>query len=149
MNNGRNHQSTPQDLFDWAHARWGPFTLDACASSWNAKVPHYYGEEADGLASPWAGRVWCNPPWDRVDPWAERALLAVRQREAERVVMLVPARAGRGWWHNIIRPHALVLPVGRVQFAPPPGEPVGSGGFEDAVFAVLEGSPPAGLGRKK
>ena len=57
MNNGRNHQSTPQDLFDWANARWGPFTLDACAAEWNAKVPHYNTEEANGLKQPWSGRV--------------------------------------------------------------------------------------------
>ena len=150
MKNGRNHQSTPQDLFDWANARWGPFTLDACAAEWNAKVSHYYNEETNGLTAPWAGRVWCNPPWNDIAPWAVRAMVqAAHEPAVERAVMLLPARAGRPWWHYIVAPSARIHPIGRVRFLPPPGEPVGHGGFEDAVFAVFEAPYPTKKKRGK
>lgn len=45
----------------------GPFDLDPCAPSderrpWNIAKQHY-SIEINGLALPWHGRVWCNPPY--------------------------------------------------------------------------------------
>lgn len=28
----------------------------------------------DGLTIPWKGRVWCNPPYSKITPWAEKLL---------------------------------------------------------------------------
>ena len=45
----------------------GPFDLDPCAPitrPWNTATRHYTVKD-DGLASPWRGRVWCNPPYGR------------------------------------------------------------------------------------
>lgn len=54
----------------------GEFDLDPCA------VPAPYrpwptaaemiAPPDDGLAADWAGRVWCNPPYDRVADWLAR-----------------------------------------------------------------------------
>ena len=43
----------------------GPFDLDPCAAvgqPWPTATKHYTIEE-DGLAQPWHGFVWCNPPY--------------------------------------------------------------------------------------
>jgi len=32
----------------------------------------YYTAEDDGLTSPWDGLVWCNPPYSKFRPWAEK-----------------------------------------------------------------------------
>jgi hypothetical protein len=43
----------------------GPFDLDPCAPikrPWPMAAEHYTVED-NGLAQPWVGRVWCNPPY--------------------------------------------------------------------------------------
>lgn len=43
----------------------GTFDLDPCAPinrPWNTAQDHYTIED-NGLAKPWFGRVWCNPPY--------------------------------------------------------------------------------------
>lgn len=55
---------TPQQFFDDLDNLFH-FTLDACALPENAKCGNYYTPEQDGLLQPWAGTVWCNPPYGR------------------------------------------------------------------------------------
>lgn len=59
-------------------AALGPFDLDPCACSlprpWSTAVVHLTREE-NGLAFPWFGRVWLNPPYGGpsiVGPWMQR-----------------------------------------------------------------------------
>jgi hypothetical protein len=53
----------------------GLFDLDPCACPeprpW-ATATHHITPPADGLTTPWAGRVWLNPPYSDVGPWLER-----------------------------------------------------------------------------
>lgn len=45
----------------------GPFDLDPASPierPWPTAARHYTIED-DGLAQPWAGMVWCNPPYGR------------------------------------------------------------------------------------
>lgn len=45
----------------------GPFDLDPCSPinrPWPTAAKHYTVAD-DGLSQPWAGRVWCNPPFGR------------------------------------------------------------------------------------
>src|SRR5687767_6022822 len=53
--------------------RFGRFTLDVAAAEHNAKAPAYYTREQDGLTLPWAGRVWCNPPYSDCGAWVQKA----------------------------------------------------------------------------
>lgn len=65
--------ATPKDFFDRLDAEFG-FTLDACAMPENAKCKTYYTPEQDGLAQPWEGVVWCNPPYGRqIGQWVKKA----------------------------------------------------------------------------
>jgi hypothetical protein len=65
---------TPPELL---HAL-GPFDLDPCApvaAPWPTAVAHYTIHD-DGLAQPWIGRVWCNPPYGLVAAaWLERCAI--------------------------------------------------------------------------
>lgn len=65
--------ATPKDFFDQLDAEFN-FTLDACALPENAKCKTYYTPEQDGLAQPWEGVVWCNPPYGRqIGQWVKKA----------------------------------------------------------------------------
>jgi phage N-6-adenine-methyltransferase len=94
-------RATTPDVFDPLHRRFG-FTLDVAAAPHNAKLPRFYTLEDDGLAQPWTGeRVWCNPPYSKIEPWIEKAWTA----DAELVVMLLPAnRTEQGWWQRHVEP---------------------------------------------
>lgn len=53
----------------------GPFDLDPCSPGdrrpWDTAAKHYSIED-DGLAQPWEGRVWCNPPYAQTAKWLPR-----------------------------------------------------------------------------
>lgn len=62
--------STPPATFDALNDRYGPFSLDPCATVDNAKCARYYTREEDGLAQVWTGRVFVNPPYGReISAW--------------------------------------------------------------------------------
>ena len=63
---------TPAWLFD---ALGIEFDLDvACPPDGPPHTPakHWYTQETNGLASPWHGRVWMNPPFSSTNDWAYR-----------------------------------------------------------------------------
>lgn len=112
------------------------FTLDACATPLSAKCGRYFTKADDGLKQPWDGeRVFCNPPYDNIEAWVEKAW-----REANPLtVMLVPAWTDRKWWQNHVEPFrddtsklkTRFLP-GRIRFGSPSditGENAGSPSF--------------------
>jgi len=60
----------------WVFERMGiTFDLDVCAPL--GGVPHlpalrYFTQADDGLAQPWEGRVWMNPPFSHAAAWVRR-----------------------------------------------------------------------------
>jgi phage N-6-adenine-methyltransferase len=93
------------------------FDLDVCATADNAKCTRYFTREDNGLAQPWTGRVWCNPPYGReIGKWVEKAVDSVRRGEAELVVCLVPARTDTQWWHEFVTRGKFQFLRGRVRF---------------------------------
>ena len=78
----RDDWPTPQWLVDKLAAEFGPFDLDPAASPDNAKAPRFCTEADDGLAQPWKGRVFLNPPYGgAVGKWVAKARDEVRGRE--------------------------------------------------------------------
>src|SRR5688500_7536711 len=63
---------TPRCLFDAIGLR---FDLDLAAppgGPWHVPAVRYYTAEDDGLAQPWDGLVWCNPPYSAMKDWAPK-----------------------------------------------------------------------------
>jgi phage N-6-adenine-methyltransferase len=123
---------TPQDFFDRMNALHGPLELDVCASPENAKCPRYYTREDDGLAQPWTGRCWMNPPYGRtIGLWMRKAY-----EESQRgalVVCLVPARTDTARWHDYATKGQVTFIRGRLKF----GGHVNSAPFPSATVVFL------------
>jgi phage N-6-adenine-methyltransferase len=109
---------TPQWLVDQLAAEFGPFDLDPAATVENAKAPLFYTAADDGLAQPWKGRVWLNPPYGRdIGRWMAKAAAEAASGNAELVCCLPPAKVDTRWWRDATAAASLVriLP-GRVKF---------------------------------
>ena len=103
-NDGRWHNrgsdwATPQDLFNSLNAEFN-FTLDSCASKWNAKCKKYYTEKENGLIKDWDKEiVFMNPPYGKdLAIWMNKAYRSAYNGAT--VVCLVPAATDTAWWHT-------------------------------------------------
>lgn len=149
MSTPRQTWATPWPLFREIERRhgWGGYTVDVAAEAWSAKCPTWIGREADALSpgTPWGSllspaRVWCNPPFNNIEPFMRRALQEVADGTCELVTLLVPSRTGQRWYVEIARPYGRVVDIlGRVAFDPP-ADHVGEadGGFEDCIVVNFE-----------
>lgn len=129
------HWETPWELVRDLEREFGPFNLDPCATRDNAKAPNWFDESQDGLIQVWRGRVFCNPPYSSVDHWVRKAIEA--SRAGALVVMLLPVRTDRDWWHDLLEPNARIRFLrGRQRFIGPDGTTIGRPVFASCI-AVL------------
>lgn len=107
---------TPPEIL----AALGPFDLDPCASEhqpWRTANCQYTIRD-NGLAKPWAGRVWCNPPYGpHAAKWLERCA------DHGNAMALVFARTETAAFQNLVWPraHAVLFLRGRLHFRVPGG----------------------------
>lgn len=96
----------------------GPFDLDPCACMeprpWPTAREHFTRLE-NGLARPWRGRVWCNPPYGGpaiIRPWLHR------MAEHGCGTLLIFARTETEAFHEFVwqRADALLFLRGRLHF---------------------------------
>lgn len=105
----------------WLPKLLGPFDLDPCASipqPWHHAAREYTIED-DGLAQPWEGRVWLNPPYGKFSgEWLRRLA------EHGDGIALVAARVEVEWFHRWAwgRADAVFFRRGRLAFFKPNGQ---------------------------
>lgn len=130
---------TPVPLFERAVESYGPFDLDPAADPRSPLWPlveRHWTVTDDGLAQPWVGRVWCNPPYGRqIGRWTAKAAEEFGAGRASRVVMLVPARPDTRWWNDALDAGAVPEFLrGRVRFVLPGGTRLAGAPFPSALL---------------
>jgi len=94
-NGGHDEWLTPPEIVK----ALGHFDLDPCSPivrPWDTAARHYSINE-DGLAQPWAGRVWLNPPFGReAVRWLRRLV------EHGDGIALVPARTETAMYYECV-----------------------------------------------
>lgn len=113
MNDDRDAWYTPIDIIQ----RLGSFDLDpACdAVCPNVTAATRIGPDKDGLSVPWAGRVWCNPPFSNVVPWVDRMIAH------NNGVLFVFARSDAIWFQRAIETAGMCLLLAGRTFGRPDG----------------------------
>jgi phage N-6-adenine-methyltransferase len=104
----------------WIIDRLGPFDLDPCAcdpqpwpTAWKMIT-----ESDDGLTAPWAGHVWCNPPYGKaLGVWMSR------MAQHNDGIALIFARTETKTFFDSVWPHAasVLFLRGRLTFHFPDG----------------------------
>lgn len=83
------HWSTPDSVYRELDKEFS-FTFDPC--------PLY--SKVSGLSDAWRGRVFCNPPYSKIEQFIRKGLWHLHARECELLVFLVPARTDTKWFHD-------------------------------------------------
>jgi len=137
--------ATPSDVIEAARSALGAFDLDPASSPLAAarvRSSLYYCPPMDGLALPWFGRVWLNPPYGRHSSgrssqalWSERLVGDYRAGFVEAACLLVNAHVGTSWFAALLRAaDACCLVDKRLRFFRPCGTPGPSPTHGNAVF---------------
>lgn len=138
MADGFAHEKGKND--DWRTPPWllqalgVTFDVDVCASEHEDIVParRYIRRAEDGLATPWEGFAFCNPPYSQVARW-----IAKMAAHGDGIA-LVFNRTSERWFQEHVFPQAdaLLFIAKRVAFVPPPGVVVkGSAGAGSVLVA--------------
>jgi len=107
---------TPIEVFNVLHAEFH-FTLDAAATTYNARCRKYYTKDDDALSQDWKGEnVFLNPPYGKeIGDFVEKAYL--ESMNGATVVCLIPSRTDTAYWHDFVMKSTEVrLVKGRLKF---------------------------------
>ena len=144
---GRHHSARMLEE-TWLTPPWildalGPFDLDPCAAPdprpWPTAAPHI-ARPADGLAAPWHGRVWLNPPYS-----SKAAHWLAKLADHGTGTALIFARTETSWFRELVwgRADLLLFVHGRLTFHRADGTP-GSGNGGAPSVLVGYGATDAG-----
>jgi len=117
------------------------FDLDVCAVPATAKAKRFYTPEDNGLALPWDGACWCNPPFkiEQVRNWAAKVHFEVTEGNARLSTFLCPPKSDQDWWHMLLGTGLVTHQIdcrGRIAFLDEFGHP-GLGQSEPTACLVL------------
>lgn len=111
-----NEWYTPPDILSKVREVIGsPIALDVASCEVANRfvgASTYYTEDDNGLEQTWDKPWFCNPPYSRISPWVNRAVLSTAPG-----ILLVPASTGSSWFRVIwSSADAICLPWSRVSF---------------------------------
>lgn len=117
----RDYWETPAWLLDWVLKNF-PCDVDLACTKENCKFPNgIYYPEHDALKANWhdfGTFGFCNPPYSKIGPWLERAI--IHQMEGFGSVWVLPAPNGAQWAKDLINgADELAFITGRVSFIHP------------------------------
>lgn len=133
---------TPPEIIQRVQAVFGgEIDLDPCGNRGlpmdNVPAAKYYTETEDGLAQPWSGKVFCNPPYGgAVSSWVDKAITESQEGHADPIILLLAARTDTRWFYKL-RDFACCFIRQRLRFV----GSVNTAPFPSVLFWISEQSP--------
>jgi ParB family chromosome partitioning protein len=115
---------TPAPFLDAAHELMGGIDLDPASEEFANRIvraARFFTEDDDGLARPWAGRVWLNPPYGLRDGesnqarWSRALIERHAAGDVTEALLLVNAVTGNQWFAPLKR-YPICFPDNRIRF---------------------------------
>jgi hypothetical protein len=118
----------PADLASLAVAVLGGIDLDPASDrTGRSLIPAttIYTREEDGLAQPWAGRVWLFPPHDgRIAAWTAKLIHEYRCGRTTAALLYTGLDARAPWWQHLAREAVIGFPAGAIRADLADGSPL-------------------------
>ena len=127
---------TPREVIERILRAFPVIDLDPCAEQAavkNVPAKRHLTIADDGLEYGWRGRVFANPPYSRVQDFADK--VAMEAENIDEAIILVPARTETKWWRTIPATHVCFF-HGRLKFVPESGDADGAATFPSAALYV-------------
>ena len=128
-NSGCNEWYTPAPYLGAARQTIGGIDTDPASSeiaNRTVGATTFFSKDQDGLAQPWHGRVWLNPPYSQptIRLFCEAAVGKFQSGEIEQAVVLVNNGTETKWGKTLLdAATAVCFPTGRIRFLDPDGNP--------------------------
>lgn len=142
-----------KDVWQTPASIWEPIDervtidLDPCAGpETEIGTENIRPSEGDGLAVPWYGTVFVNPPFSEKGDWLEYAVEQYLAGNVERVFLVTPDSTDvKGWWHPYIADHCRFtwFKYGRLNYVDPDTGEQSSGVSFGTAISVLGSIPPS------
>ena len=105
-NRGDDEWYTPAPYIQAVHTVMGGIDLDPASSARANEVvgaTRYYTRADDGLAQPWSGRVFLNPPYGRklVDQFSDRLVQGYQEGTVTEAIVLVNNATETTWFREM------------------------------------------------
>jgi len=131
-NSGENEWYTPPIFTEKAKLVMGDIDLDPASSETAnqfVKAENFYSKENDGLAQPWYGRVWLNPPYSQplISQFANAVVEKSEKGEFEQCIVLVNNATETKWLQRMMKEcDAACFLEGRIKYLDSTGKPKNS-----------------------
>jgi hypothetical protein len=102
--NGNNEWYTPKEWIDSARAVMSTIDLDPASCEFaqrTVQATEWFDQERDGLARPWRGSIWLNPPYSGglIKQFIDK--LVIERKNFAQAVVLVHSRTDTEWFHDL------------------------------------------------
>ena len=95
--------ATPPEFLRPLAEAVGGFDLDAAAGAEESPIAEsVYTEDDDGLAQPWFGTVWVNPPYSDMEQWTEKVVSELHRDDVDTILYLCKDDTSTNWWHTAV-----------------------------------------------
>jgi DNA N-6-adenine-methyltransferase (Dam) len=120
-----NEWYTPSEFIELARKVMGSIDLDPAScekAQKTVKAGAYFTKETDGLAQPWFGRVFLNPPYSKhlITQFIDK--LVAELPAIEQGIVLTDARTDTRWFRKLMAVSTVCLTYGRIHFINANGE---------------------------